>query len=92
MFSFPSVHPTSWCGEYEHGEVQSMLQAVREAESDGMLTTEEAEAFLAVRPKAKQVTLSSAEREAIEVAAEAYASDHGERFAEILRLLLKRSE
>jgi len=100
MFAFPSVHPTSWCGEYEHGEVQSMLQAVREAESDGMLTTEEAEAFLAVRPKAtvepvalpKRITLSSAEREAIEVAAEAYGSDHGERFAEILRLLLKRSE
>ena len=101
MFAFPSVHPTSWCGEYEHGEVQSMLQAVREAESDWMLTTEEAEAFLAVRPEPatveakqlpKRVALSDAEREAIEVAAEAYAGDHGERFAEILRLLLNRSQ
>lgn len=101
MFAFPSVHPHSWCGEYEHGEVQSMLEAVREAEGDGMLTTEEAEAFLAVRPEPptveakplpKRVTLSEAEREAIEVAAEAYAGDHGQRFAEILRLLLKRSQ
>ena len=100
MFAFPSVQPHSWCGEYEYCEVQSALQAVREAESDGMLTTEEAEAFLAVRPQAtvepvalpKRVTLSNAEREAIEVAAQAYASDQGERFSEILRLLLKRSE
>jgi|LakMenEpi03Aug12_release.lakeMendotaPanAssembly.Ray.scaffolds.fasta_scaffold31640_13 hypothetical protein len=100
MFAFPAVHPHSWCGEYEYGEVQSMLRAVREAESDGMLTTEEAEAFLAVRPEAtvepmallKRVALSDAEREAIEVAAEAYAGDHGQRFAEILRLLLKRSK
>ena len=78
-----------------------MLEAVREAEGDGMLTTEEAEAFLAVRPEPptveakslpKRVTLSEAEREAIEVAAEAYAGDHGQRFAEILRLLLKRSQ
>ena len=43
-------------------------------------------------PLPKRVTLTDAEREAIEVAAEAYASDHGERFAEILRLLLKRSK
>lgn len=77
-----------------------MLQAVREAESDGMLTSQEAEAFLAVGPKAavepvalpKRVTLSAQEREAIEVAAEAYGNDCGERFAEILRLLLKRSQ
>jgi len=66
MFAFASVHPTSWCGEYEPGE--------------------EAEAL------PQRVTLSNAEREAIEVAAEAYSSDHGERFAEILRLLLTRSE
>jgi hypothetical protein len=101
MFAFPSVHSHSWCGEYEFGEVQSMLQAVREAEGDGMLTTGEAEVFLAVRPETptveakalpKRVALSDAEREAIEVAAEAYAGDHGQRFAEILRLLLKRSE
>ena len=38
------------------------------------------------------LTLTDAEREAIEVAAEAYAADHGERFAEILRGLLRRSE
>jgi hypothetical protein len=35
LFAFPSVHPTSWCGEYEHGEVQSMLQA------EAFLTEEE---------------------------------------------------
>jgi hypothetical protein len=34
--------------------------------------------------------LTDAEREAVEVAAEAYASDHGERFAATLRALLER--
>jgi len=51
MFAFPSVQPHSWCGEYEYGEVQSMLQSVREAESDGMLTTEEAEEAEGIRPE-----------------------------------------
>ena len=37
-----------------------------------------------------QPTLTDAEREAVEVAAEAYASDHGERFAATLRALLER--
>jgi hypothetical protein len=100
MFAFPAVHPHTWCGEYEHGEVQSMLKAIREAQVDGMLTTEQAEAFHAVRPEVtvdpvalpKRVALSDAEREAIEVAARAYDADHGQRFAEILRLLLKRSQ
>jgi hypothetical protein len=36
-------------------------------------------------------TLTDAEREAVEVAAEAYSSDHGERFAAILRGLLERT-
>jgi hypothetical protein len=45
-----------------------------------------------VVPLYRSPTLTDAEREAIEVAAEAYASDHGERFAEILRLLLKRTD
>ena len=74
MFAFPSVHPHSWCGEYEHGEVQSMLQAVREAEADGTLTTEEAESLYAVRseptvePKAlpRRVAISDAEMSTIE--------------------------
>lgn len=35
-------------------------------------------------------TLTAEEREAIEVAAVAYAGDHGERFAAILRQLLER--
>jgi hypothetical protein len=34
--------------------------------------------------------LTAAEREAVEVAAEAYADDHGERFAATLRNLLER--
>ena len=34
--------------------------------------------------------LTDEEREAVEVAAEAYASDHGERFAATLRKLLER--
>jgi hypothetical protein len=34
--------------------------------------------------------LTAAEREAVEVAAEAYADDHGERFAATLRKLLER--
>jgi len=34
--------------------------------------------------------LTAEEREAVEVAAEAYASDHGERFATTLRSLLER--
>ena len=35
-------------------------------------------------------TLTDAEREAVEVAAEAYAGDHGRRFAATLRGLLER--
>ena len=35
-------------------------------------------------------TLTDEEREAVEVAAAAYAADHGERFAAILRKLLER--
>jgi hypothetical protein len=35
-------------------------------------------------------TLTDEEREAIAVAAAAYADDHGERFAAVLRSLLKR--
>jgi hypothetical protein len=34
--------------------------------------------------------LTAAEREAVEVAAQAYADDHGERFAATLRALLER--
>jgi hypothetical protein len=34
--------------------------------------------------------LTAEEREAVEVAAEAYADDHGERFAATLRKLLER--
>ena len=36
--------------------------------------------------------LTAAEREAVEVAAEAYDSDHGERFAATLRALLERTK
>jgi len=39
----------------------------------------------------EKATLTDAEREAIEVAADAYSSDHGERFAKILRGLLERA-
>jgi hypothetical protein len=39
---------------------------------------------------AREPKLTDAEREAIEVAAAAYAEDHGERFATILRSLLER--
>jgi hypothetical protein len=38
------------------------------------------------------LTLTAAEREAVEVAAAAYASDHGERFAATLRNLLERTK
>jgi hypothetical protein len=45
-----------------------------------------------VRPlyEKPQPTLTDEEREAIEVAAQAYADDHGERFAATLRKLLER--
>jgi len=39
---------------------------------------------------AAQDILTDAEREAVEVAAESYADDHGERFAATLRALLER--
>ena len=39
-----------------------------------------------------QPTLTDAEREAVEEAAEAYADDHGERFAATLRGLLDRTQ
>ncbi len=38
----------------------------------------------------QQPTLTDEEREAVEVAAQAYADDHGERFAATLRGLLER--
>lgn len=45
-----------------------------------------------LRAEIARLRLSSAEREAIEVAAEAYADDCGERFASILRRLLERTK
>jgi hypothetical protein len=45
-----------------------------------------------VAPLYRAPALTDAEREAIEVAAEAYSSDHGERFAKILRGLLERTK
>ena len=44
-----------------------------------------------LRAENKRLRLTDAEREAIAVAAEAYANDHGERFAAILRGLLERT-
>lgn len=38
----------------------------------------------------EHLRLTDAEREAVEVAAESYADDHGERFAATLRALLER--
>ena len=43
-----------------------------------------------VQPLYRSPTLTAAEREAVEVAAAAYADDHGERFAATLRALLQR--
>jgi hypothetical protein len=40
----------------------------------------------------RQSTLTDEEREAVEVAAAAYADDHGERFAATLRALLERTK
>jgi hypothetical protein len=42
-------------------------------------------------PLYRQPTLTDAEREAVEVAAQAYVADHGERFAATLRALLSRT-
>jgi hypothetical protein len=41
-------------------------------------------------PLYRSPTLTAEEREAVEVAAQAYADDHGERFAATLRALLER--
>jgi hypothetical protein len=43
-----------------------------------------------VVPLYRSPTLTAEEREAVEVAAQAYADDHGERFAATLRALLER--
>ena len=43
-----------------------------------------------VEPLYRSPILTDAEREAVEVAAESYADDHGERFAATLRALLER--
>jgi hypothetical protein len=51
MFAFPSVQPHSWCGEYERGEVASMVARVLDNSADGMLTTEEAEEAEGIRPE-----------------------------------------
>jgi hypothetical protein len=46
--------------------------------------------LIMTRAKNAMVTLTGAEREAIEVAAEAYSEDCGDRFAATLRGLLER--
>lgn len=42
------------------------------------------------RDEIARLRLTDEEREAVEVAAAAYAADHGERFAAVLRRLLER--
>ena len=51
MFAFPSIQPHSWCGEYERGEVASIVAQVLDNSADGMLTNEEAEQAEGIRPE-----------------------------------------
>jgi hypothetical protein len=60
MFAFPSVQPHSWCGEYEWGEVASIVAQVLDNSADGMLTTEESEECEGIRPEKKNLDAAPA--------------------------------
>ncbi len=67
-------------------EIERLRDAIRRlADQDATLSVQGGNVTVTL-----DATLTDEEREAIEVAAVAYAADHGERFAAILRRLLER--
>ena len=67
-------------------EIAILREAIRRlAEQDATLSVQGGNVTVTM-----DATLTDEEREAIEVAAAAYADDHGERFAAVLRNLLER--
>jgi cell division septum initiation protein DivIVA len=67
-------------------EIKRLREAIRRlADQDATLSVQSGNVTVTL-----DATLTDAEREAIAVAAAAYADDHGERFAATLRKLLER--
>jgi len=58
--------------------------------TDASVFDDAADAIEKLREEIASLRLTDEEREAVEVAAAAYADDHGERFAATLRSLLER--
>jgi hypothetical protein len=97
MTTTTDVNPPSaaQCGDAEiarlrlqsaHAEIERLHTAIRRlAEQDATLSVCGGNVTVTM-----DATLTAAEREAVEVAAAAYADDHGERFAATLRALLER--
>lgn len=75
-----------------HIEANTLTDEKREAVEWAVAAASDCEhpAEDTLRSLLTRLRLTDAEREAIEVAAEAYAGDHGERFAATLRSLLER--
>jgi hypothetical protein len=71
-------------------EAAAEIERLREAMSDQPQTCPYVVGRTTLHCSLTPLTLTDAEREAVEVAAEAYADDHGERFAATLRGLLSR--
>jgi len=72
--------------EKMRAEIKRLREVIRRlAEQDATLSACDGNVTVTM-----DATLTDEEREAVEVAAAAYADDHGERFAAILRSLLER--
>jgi len=69
-------------------EIERLRDSIRRfADQDAALSVQGGNVTVTI-----DATLTAEEREAIEVAAAAYADDHGERFAATLRKLLERTK
>jgi hypothetical protein len=83
---FVHIPGTSDLMEEAAAEIERLREAIRSlAAQDATLSVCDGNVTVTM-----DATITDAEREAIEVAAEAYVADHGERFAAILRNLLER--
>jgi hypothetical protein len=83
---FVHVPVASELMEQAADEIERLRDAIRRlADQDATLSVQDGSVTVTM-----DATFTDAEREAIEVAAAAYADDHGERFAATLRSLLAR--
>jgi len=82
---YTKQEPVAWAVVYPTGDAGVLCFFKRDAEERATASDRVVPLYRQPKP-----TLTDEEREAIEVAAAAYADDHGERFAATLRSLLER--